>query len=132
MNTEQFDLFSVPAKPATANVVPFPLWRREKTIRAVARTLHNRKTAEGKQSYWVRTIRALKAELATLGCDGPGIDRQAMAFRSCVAEELARLQEADGPPPPPGAKAGLVIFFPVRSEPRTQTRHRSGDDMAAS
>jgi Family of unknown function (DUF6074) len=102
VNKGQLDLFNVaPAEPG-ADIIVFPLWRREKTIRSTARTLHSRKTEEGKKSFWTRTIRALKAELAERGCDRAEIDRQVAAFRACISDELERLQD-EGRRPSGGA-----------------------------
>ena len=100
---EQYDLFSAaPAKPSAAIIV-FPLARREKTIRATAWTLFSRKTQQGKQAFWSRTIRTLKEELRGRDCGVDEIDRQIAAFRAGIEVELGRLQDG-GRQQPGGAR----------------------------
>ena len=99
----QFDLLDAAAgrPPAlAAEVIPFPLARRRKTIARVAETLANRKTEDGQQSYWSRTIAGLGAELRRHGADQVEIDRQLDAFHRAVTDVLARRQAQPSNPRP--------------------------------
>jgi hypothetical protein len=85
---EQLDLL---AWHPPRTVIPFPLASRVRKARATARTLQQRKTREGKQTFWARTIDALTAELRRHGCDDDEIKRQIDAFFHAVEHEMSAI-----------------------------------------
>lgn len=113
MNGDQLDLFAVPgrpvekqvaepvlvAQPASAELIRFPLVRRRRKIVTVAATLAARKTDQGRQAYWTKTITDLAGELRRHGADKAEIDRQLMAFREAVTVELEHRLAPSSPAP---------------------------------
>ncbi|WP_350057081.1 DUF6074 family protein [Pelagibacterium sp.] len=65
-------------------VLPFPLGRRTGKARAVARTLQQRKTHEGKEAYWQRTINAMADELRRHGATDDEVHHHICSFRTAV------------------------------------------------
>lgn len=95
MNSHQLDMFA-PAKPGASTVVPFPLWRRGKTVRKVACTLARRVTSDGKSAYWNRTVAGLRRELESRDCDAETVKLQLELFRETVSLEMQRQAHRSG------------------------------------
>lgn len=93
----QMDLFDDYAAP-TAKLFRFPLASRRRLIVRTADTLVARKTEQGQQSFWTRTIDALEAEIRRYGADQNEVDRELASFHQMVAAELRRRGRASGTP----------------------------------
>ncbi|WP_425033564.1 DUF6074 family protein [Pelagibacterium sp.] len=74
-----------------AAIIPFPLDRRRRKVATAARTLAERKTQEGRERYWARTVNGLASEMARHGCDQEEIDRQVSRFFRAVEIELSTI-----------------------------------------
>ncbi|MEO5807900.1 DUF6074 family protein [Devosia sp.] len=87
----QLDLFSEAQSVVlpSALIVPFPLAKRCRTIRKTAATLIARKTIQGQEGYWRRTIEDLKKELRRHGVSPSEIDRQLSDFHLAVGQHIA-------------------------------------------
>jgi hypothetical protein len=87
----QLDLFHVneaAQAPHCSKVLPFPLARRRRLVVRTANALSSRKTQEGREAYWSRTVDALSRELRRHGASEAEVHRQLSQFHATVSDEF--------------------------------------------